>query len=234
MAKSASAQAVSSPPVRGDHFLQVLVAWMKEPSSIAVLCQQAAFLKPGFNANDALSMLHDTCRELSGKNLDAELKVLTRQGVGRTTGTVAMMQAIGVIAKSTSSEAEPELQGTSRKRKSSVAEPQGSNCKRNSLGAEPQGSHGTQKRTAPVVLGLQRAQFDLIRAVDVLEPLLDQGRKLSLPRLKHIDDLQVWTVAFDAFCNHCHRDARCTGHTWVLTCAERCCWQRSRGFWDPT
>jgi len=128
MATSASAQALSSPPVRGDHFLQVLVAWMKEPSSIAVLRQQAAFLKPGYVANDALSMLHNTCRELSGKNLDVELKVLTRQGVGRTTGTVAMMQAIGVIAKSTSTEAEPELQRTSHKRKSSGAEPRGSNC----------------------------------------------------------------------------------------------------------
>ena len=210
MATSASAQALSSPPVRGDHFLQVLVAWMKEPSSIAVLRQQASFLKPGYAANNALSMLHNTCRELSRKNLDAELKVLTRQGVGRTTGTVAMMQAIGVVAKSTSSGAEPELQGTSRKRKSSGAEPQGSNCKRNSLEAEPRGSNCkrnsleaepqvSQKRAGTVVLGLQQTQFDLIRSVDVLEPLLHQCRKLSLPHIKHINDIQVWTAAFDAF-----------------------------------
>jgi len=42
-------------------------------------------------------MLRNVCRGLGGTNMEAELKVLTRQGVARSTGTVSMMQSLRVI-----------------------------------------------------------------------------------------------------------------------------------------
>ena len=86
----------------------IIVAWMKEPSAISCLQRHAARLPTTYQGQDAYDVLRDVCVDISGTNMEAELKVLTRQGVARHTGTVAMMQSLRVIAKMVEAEPRPK------------------------------------------------------------------------------------------------------------------------------
>ena len=159
-----------TPSIASDHFFQLLAAWMNEPSSIVVLCQEAAKLKARYTVAQAFKMLSTICRRVSKLSLDAELEVLTRQGAGQTTGTIAMMQALGVIRQSAPQAAlSRDLE----------AEPQ--------VGADP-----------PMLLGLTKQEFVFLNDTKVLQQVLNAARTLTLPQLETSADLIRWARVFDS------------------------------------
>lgn len=133
-------------------------------------------------------MLRNVCRGLGGTNMEAELKVLTRQGVARSTGTVSMMQSLRVIDKA-ESEAEPRPKHP----KPSSVETE----------AEPRPKRPRSSRESPFTLGLLRQQFVTLSDPSVVIDLSDATRKRVLPKLENEKDLQSWTDACDELLGSC-------------------------------
>jgi len=133
-------------------------------------------------------MLRNVCRGLGGTNMEAELKVLTRQGVARSTGTVSMMQSLRVIDKAESG-----------------AEPRPKHPKHSSVEteAEPRPKRPRSSKESPFTLGLLRQQFVTLSDPSVVIDMLDATRKHVLPKLEDEKDLQSWTDACDELLRSC-------------------------------
>lgn len=124
-------------------------------------------------------MLRNVCRGLGGTSMEAELKVLTRQGVARSTGTVSMMQSLRVIDKA---QAESEAEPRPKHPKHSSVETE----------AEPRPKRPRSSRESPFTLGLLRQRFvpeclecaaEVQRAITLLSDCMPPGyqEKLSNP-----------------------------------------------------